>query len=178
MTNSVGTPLKDGLIFVNSALIGCGLREKIRIIASGKIFSAFHLIRTIALGADSVNSARGMMFALGCIQSRSCNTDKCPTGIATQDPARSNALIVSDKCQRVANFHKETVHNLMELLAAAGLDDLSQLTPAHINRRISGTEIKTYQELYPNISAGCLRDNDEIPVNWQQDWANANSQAW
>ena len=178
MTNSVGTPLKDALIFVNSSLIGCGLRGKIRIIASGKIFSAFHLIRTLALGADTVNSARGMMFALGCIQSRSCNTDKCPTGIATQDPSRSGALIVNDKSQRVANFHKETVHNLMELLAAAGLDDLSQLTPAHINRRISGTDIKTYEELYPNICENCLKDASNIPVDWQRDWERANVSSW
>ncbi|MCF6195011.1 MAG: glutamate synthase-related protein, partial [Kangiellaceae bacterium] len=178
MTNSVGTPLKDALIFVNSSLIGCGLRDKIKIIASGKIFSAFHLIRTLALGADTVNSARGMMFALGCIQSRSCNTDKCPTGIATQDPSRSGALIVSDKSQRVANFHKETVHNLMELLAAAGLDDLSQLTPEHINRRISGTDIKTYEELYPNICENCLKDTANIPADWQRDWERATASSW
>jgi len=178
MTNSVGTPLKDALIFVNSSLKGCGLRDKIRIIAAGKIFSAFHLIRTLALGADTVNSARGMMFALGCIQSRSCNTDKCPTGIATQAPSRSGALIVSDKSQRVANFHKETVHNLMELLAAAGLDDLSQLTPAHINRRISGTNTRTYAELYPNIGPNCLKEGSNIPADWQRDWVKACSNSW
>ncbi len=178
MTNSVGTPLRDALIFVNSALIGCGLRGKIRIIASGKIFSAFHLLRIIALGADTVNSARGMMFALGCIQSRSCNTDKCPTGIATQDPSRIKALVVSDKGQRVANFQKETVHNLVELLSAAGLNDLSELKPEHINRRVSGTIVKTYKELYPNICENCLKDNVNIPVDWQQDWSDAIGTEW
>ncbi|MGB0496274.1 MAG: FMN-binding glutamate synthase family protein [Kangiellaceae bacterium] len=178
MTNSVGSPLRDALIFVNSALIGCGLRDKIRIIASGKVFSAFHLLRIIALGADTVNSARGMMFALGCIQSRSCNTDKCPTGIATQDPSRNKALVVSDKAQRVANFHKETVHNLVELLAAAGLDDLSELRPEHINRRVSGTVVKTYRDLYPNIGLNCLKDNQNIPEDWLQDWKEAEVNAW
>jgi glutamate synthase domain-containing protein 2 len=87
MTNSVGTPLRDALIFVDHALVGVELRDRIRIVASGKFFSAFHMLRVIALGADTVNSARGMVFALGCIQSRSCNTDHCPTGIATQNPA-------------------------------------------------------------------------------------------
>jgi len=178
MTNSVGTPLRDALIFVNSALIGCGLRDKIRIIASGKIFSAFHLLRIIALGADTANSARGMMFALGCIQSRSCNTDKCPTGVATQNPSRYKALVVSDKGQRVANFQKETVHNLVELLAAAGLDHLSELKPEHINRRVSGTLVKTYRELYPNIGEHCLRKNINVPDDWQQDWNEAKADRW
>ncbi|MFT6732901.1 MAG: glutamate synthase domain-containing protein 2 [Polaribacter sp.] len=178
MTNSVGTPLRDALIFVNSALIGCGLRDKIRIIASGKIFSAFHLLRIIALGADTANSARGMMFALGCIQSRSCNTDKCPTGIATQNPSRNKALVVSDKGQRVANFQKETVHNLVELLAAAGLNHVSELKPEHINRRVSGTLVKTYQELYPNIGPSCLKENIDVPNDWQQDWNDAKADRW
>ncbi len=175
MTNSVGTPLRDALIFVNSALIGIGLRDKIRIVASGKIFSAFHLLRIIALGADTVNSARGMMFALGCIQSRSCNTDHCPTGIATQNPSRYNALDVTDKGQRVANFQHEMIHNLVELLAAAGLETLEQLEPKHIHSRISGTNVKTYQQLYPCIPNGCLLSESGIPSNWQQDWAMANS---
>ncbi len=178
MTNSVGTPLRDALIFVNRALLGIGLRDKIRIIASGKIFSAFHLLRIIALGADSVNSARGMMFALGCIQSRACNTDNCPTGVATQNPARYKALDVEDKARRVANFQRETIHNLMELLAGAGLDNLQQLRPEHINRRVKGTEIKTYKQLYPHISNGCLLEADSIPENWREVWQLARPDQW
>ncbi len=178
MTNSVGTPLRDALIFVNSALIGIGLRDKIRIIASGKIFSAFHLLRMIALGADTVNSARGMMFALGCIQSRSCNTDHCPTGIATQNPSRYKALDVTDKGQRVANFHHEMIHNLVELLAAAGLEKLQQLEPKHIHSRINGSVVKTYQELYPCISERCLVCDSAIPSDLNADWAAAQSDNW
>ncbi len=178
MTNSVGTPLRDALIFVNSALKGIGLRSKIRIIASGKIFSAFHLLRIIALGADTVNSARGMMFALGCIQSRSCNTDHCPTGIATQHPTRNNALDVKDKSRRVANFHHEMIHNLVELLAASGLEDLTQLEPGHIHRRVSGTVVKTYSDLYPSISDQCLLTEDGIPASWEKDWKIADSKRW
>jgi len=178
MTNSVGTPLRDALIFVNSALIGFGLRDKIRIIASAKIFSAFHMLRMIALGADTINSARGMMFALGCIQSRTCNTDNCPTGVATQNPARYLALDIEDKSQRVANFHKETVHNLTELLAASGLKSLDQLRPKHINRRVNGTVVQTYQQLYPLIEEHCLLDSDSIPQNWKEDWVLASAQHW
>ncbi len=178
MTNSVGTPLRDALVFVNQALIGIGLRDQVRIIASGKIFSAFHLLRVLALGADAANSARGMMMALGCIQARSCNTDHCPTGIATQNPARSKGLVVSDKAQRVANFHQATVNNLVELLGAAGLDDLDQLEPKHINRRVEGTNVKTYAQLYPRIEANSLLDDEKLPEEWREDWLVANAQNW
>lgn len=178
MTNSVGTPLRDALIFVNQALIGIGLRDKVRIIASGKIFSAFHVLRAIALGADTVNSGRGMMMALGCIQSRSCNTDNCPTGIATQNAARGAGLVVSDKATRVANFQKTTVENLVELLAVAGLESLDQLEPKHINHRIQGTEIKNYAQMYPAMAAECLLDESTIPASWRDDWDAADPSHW
>ena len=178
MTNSVGTPLKDALLFVNQALVGIGLRNKIRIIASGKILSAFHLLRVIALGADTANSARGMMMALGCIQSRSCNTDHCPTGIATQNPARANGLVVSDKGVRVATFHQATIENLVELLAAAGLDSLEQLEPKHINHRVAGTNIKTYEQMYPRIEDGCLLNEASIPEDWKYDWQSASASSF
>jgi len=178
MTNSLGTPLRDALVFVNQALIGVGLRDQVRIIASGKIFSAFHLLRVIALGADTANSARGMMMALGCIQARSCNTDHCPTGIATTNPARAKGLVVSDKAKRVANYHRATIENLGELLAAAGLDSLSELEPRHINRRVQGTDIRTYQQLYPRIAPGCLLNDDAIPDDWREDWESARSDRW
>lgn len=178
LTNSVGTPLRDALIFVNRALIGIGLRDRVRIIASGKIFSAFHLLRAVALGADTVNSARGMMFALGCVQSRSCNTDHCPTGIATQNPARNKALVVEDKAGRVANFHREMIKNLVELLAVCGLDSLEELEPGHINQRVKGTVIKNYAELYPVITSCCLLTEADRPDNWQKDWEMASAERW
>ena len=178
MTNSVGTPIRDALVFVNSALIGVGLRDKMRIIASGKMFSAFHVLRAIALGADTVNSARGMMLSLGCIQSRTCNTDHCPTGIATQNPSRNKAIVVSDKSLRVANFHRETMINLVELVGAAGLDGIDQLKPKHINRRIEGTNVKSYAQLFPCISENCLLDETKVPEDWKDDWNEANAEAW
>ena len=178
MTNSVGTPLRDALIFVSSALLGIGVRDKVRIIASGKMFSAFHILRTLALGADTVNSARGFMFSLGCIQARTCNSDECPTGIATQNPSRNKAIVVTNKAQRVANFQRETVTNLMELIGAAGLDNIEQLEPKHINRRVEGNNVKNYAELYPSISDGCLLNDDSIPEGWKGDWNAANATSW
>ncbi len=178
MTNSIGTPLRDALVFVNQALIGIGLRDQIRIIASGKVFSAFHLLRIIALGADTVNSARGMMLALGCIQSRTCNTDHCPTGIATQNPERAKGLVVSDKAPRVANYHRATIENLVELLGTAGLGSLEELEPKHINRRVEGTTIKSYAQLYPTIETGCLLNESSIPEDWKEDWQSAEPNHW
>ena len=177
-TNSVGTPLKDALIIVNNALIGCGLRDDIKVIAAGKIISAFHLIKALALGADTVNSARGMMFALGCIQSRACNTDHCPTGIATQDPARVVGLVVSDKAQRVARYHGQMMKNLAELLAAAGLNSLVELKPRHIMHRLQGTIVKSYEEMFPTIATGALLDDATRPESWSSDWHAAQVNRW
>lgn len=178
MTNSVGTPLRDALIFVNSALRGINVRDKVRIIASGKMFSAFHILRTIALGADTVNSARGFMLSLGCIQARTCNSDHCPTGIATQNPSRNKAIVVTEKSQRVANFHRETVTNLVELIGAAGLNSIEELEPRHIQRRVQGTDIKSYADLYPFVEHGCLLDSATIPDGWERDWSLAKANAW
>ncbi len=178
MTNSVGTPIRDALIFVNRALIGTGLRDDIRIIAAGKMFSAFHILRALALGADTVNAARAFMLALGCIQSRSCNTDHCPTGIATQNESRNKGLVVTDKAQRVAHYHAETVANLAELVAAAGLDSLEALGPEHINRRVQGTDVRTYAQLYPLIAPNSLLDGSALPDHWENDWKLANAATW
>ncbi len=178
LTNSVGTPLRDALSFVHNALTGIGLRNEIKLIASGKILSAFHLLRVLALGADAVNSARGMMFALGCIQSRQCNANTCPIGIATQDPSRYKQLNIQDKAKRVANYQHTTVHSLMELVTSMGLNHPSQVKPCHIQRRVNGADIKTYSELYDWIDTGCLLDESRIPDNWKQDWALARADSW
>jgi glutamate synthase domain-containing protein 2 len=177
-TNSVGTPLKDALIIVNNALIGAGLRDDIKVIAAGKIISAFHLIKALALGADAVNSARGMMFALGCIQSRACNTDHCPTGIATQDPARVVALDVKDKAKRVARYHHQMMKNLAELLGAAGVKSLAELKPSHIMHRVQGTNVKSYEEMFPTLEAGALLIDEQRPQSWESDWQAANADRW
>jgi len=152
----LGMPLREGLNFVHNALIGINARDRIRIGASGKIISAFDIARVMALGADWCNSARGFMFALGCIQSQSCHTDRCPTGVSTQDRTRQRALVVPDKADRVHNFHRATLESLAELTAAAGLDHPNQFLPAHFSRRVSPHEVKSFAELYPTLQPGEL----------------------
>ena len=155
-SNSVGMPLRDALVFVIDVLNGFDLKKNIKVIASGKTFTGFHLVKNLALGADICNSARGMMTALGCVQSLICHTNECPTGIATQNPGLAKGLVVADKATRIARFHKETVHAAFDLISSAGLADPNQLNRSHIFRRVSEMEIKRYDEIYPNLSVGCL----------------------
>ena len=147
-TDHIGVPLREGLLFVHNTLVGLNLRDKIKVGASGKIVSAFDIASVLATGADWANSARGFMFAIGCIQSQSCHTNKCPTGVATQDPLRQRALVVPDKAERVRNFHRNTLKGLAEMLAAAGLEHPSQLEAKHLVRRITDTEIRLFSQLH------------------------------
>lgn len=174
-SNSVGMPLMDAIAFVSDCLIGFDLKRRVKIIASGKVFTGFHLVKRLSLGADLCNSARGMMLAMGCIQSRQCNKDTCPTGITTQNPALVQGLVVADKITRVANFHAQTVHSVAELIAAAGLSDTKELNRSHIFRRTSQTEIRRYDEIYPPISQGCLL-TESIPEAFRRDSQLANAQ--
>ncbi|MBN8487747.1 MAG: FMN-binding glutamate synthase family protein [Burkholderiales bacterium] len=141
-TDHVGTPLQEGLLLVHNTLVGLNLRERIRIGASGKIVSAFDIARAMALGADFCNSARGFMFALGCIQAQTCHSGECPTGVTTQDPWRQRALVVPDKTERVAQFHANTLHALKELVQAAGLSHPGQIRASHIVRRVDGDQVR------------------------------------
>jgi glutamate synthase domain-containing protein 2 len=155
-SNAVGMPLREGVAFVYDVLTGFNLKKHIKIIASGKISSGFDLVKNIALGADLCNSARGMMFALGCIQALECNSNTCPTGVATQDESLMKGLVVEDKKVRVFNFHRLTVQSAIELLGAAGLKHPYQLTRAYINRRISPNVMQSYMETFPYIPEGSL----------------------
>jgi len=155
-SDSVGTPLEDALVFVHNALVGFNVRDKIRLIVSGKITTGFDIISKLALGADMCNSARGMMFALGCIQALQCHANTCPTGVATQNPELVKGLVVEHKWQRVKNFHEATLHNFLELLGAAGLSTPYELKPYHIQRRISATEVRNLSEIYEYIEPGVL----------------------
>jgi glutamate synthase domain-containing protein 2 len=152
----VGMPLQEGLLMVHNTLVGAGLRDRVKIGASGKIITAFDVARTLALGADWCNSARGFMFALGCIQSQSCHTDRCPTGVATQNPIRQRALVVPDKADRVYRFHQSTLHALQELVQAAGLPHADALRPHHIVRRINDHEVRLLSELLKYLEPGDL----------------------
>lgn len=149
----VGTPLREGLRLVHNTLVGIGLRQHIKIGAAGKIISAFDIARALSLGADWCNAGRGFMFAVGCIQAQACHTDKCPTGVATQDPRRAKALVVQDKAQRVFHYHRNTMKALGELVGAAGLSHPNQLQAHHIARRISPTEVRLLSGIYPEMQA-------------------------
>jgi glutamate synthase domain-containing protein 2 len=173
----VGVPLRDGLTFAHHALIGAGLRDRIRLGASGKVATAFDMARALALGADWCNAARAFMFALGCIQSLSCHTDHCPTGVATQDPMRQRALLVPDKATRVAQFHAATLEALGELVAAAGLDHPSQLRPEHFARRVSPHEVRSFAALYPAPEPGDLLRGTQDP-RFRDAWEMADPQSF
>ena len=156
LTNHMGIPLNEGLRFVHNTLIGAGIRDKIKLGASGKIISAFDIAHVMALGADWVNSARGFMFAIGCIQAQSCHTNQCPVGVATQDTQRQKAINVETKSQRVASFHKNTLHALAEMLASAGLQHPQDIRAHHLSQRINEHEIKNYAQIYFSLQPGEL----------------------
>ena len=172
----IGIPMREGLVFVRNALIGINARDRIRIGCSGKIINGFDMARAMALGADWCNAARGFMFSLGCIQSLSCHTDRCPTGVTTQDPTRARALVVADKTERVRNFHASMLHALAELVAAAGLEHPQEFMPEHFSRRVSVHESMTFAELYPSLKRGELLTGAH-DKRWGEMWdmARANS---
>ncbi len=152
----VGVPLQEGLLLVHNTLVGIGLRKRIKLGASGKIITAFDIARTLAIGADWVNSARGFMFAVGCIQAQTCHTGRCPTGVATQDAARQRALVVPDKAERVYHYHRNTLHALKELVQAAGLQHPSELRPHHVVQRVANHEVRLLSQLLTNLIPGAL----------------------
>jgi glutamate synthase domain-containing protein 2 len=168
-SDSLGMPLRDGLTFAVDTLIGFGLKKDIRVIAAGKVSCGFDLARAFAMGADACYSARAMMMAVGCIQALECHTNKCPTGVATQDKKLSSALHVPDKSERVYNFHHKTVHALVELMAASGLKSTAEIKRKHIFRRISQSVVKRYDQLYPEMPEGCLLNSDTIPEIYRQE---------
>ena len=168
----MGMPLREGLNFVHNALIGVGLRDRISLGASGQIVTAFDMARAMALGADWCNSARAFMFAVGCIQSQSCHTDRCPVGVATQDAARQRAIVVPDKAERVRNFHRATLMSLAELVAAAGLDHPLQFKLDHFSRRITAREVVSFAELYPQLDEGVLMTGT-ADARFRDAWAMA-----
>lgn len=176
-SNSIGTPLYEGLAFVRYCLVGIGLKQHIRIIASGKITGGITMAKIIALGADMCNSARGMLFSLGCIQSRNCNNNHCPTGITTQDPKRTFALNVDDKAPRVASFHATTLKTFLEVLGAAGAHAVNDMKPAHICRRTGITVFHTYANLYPYCASGDLLEGKATDT-FNRLWADASADCY
>jgi glutamate synthase domain-containing protein 2 len=173
----LGMPMREGVNFVHNALIGINARERIRIGAAGKVATAFDMARAMAIGADWCNSARGFMFSLGCIQSLSCHTDRCPTGVTTQDPSRARALVVPHKIDRVYNYHHATLHALAELVAAAGLEHPRELRPIHFSQRTSTTVVQSFAQLYPSLRPGELIDGT-VDRRFRDAWAMARTETF
>ncbi|MEY4449589.1 MAG: Glutamate synthase large chain [Pseudomonadota bacterium] len=177
-TDHMGMPLLDGLHLVHNTLVGLNFRKDIRLGASGKIINGFDVMRTVALGADWCNSARGFMFALGCIQAQTCHTGNCPTGVATQDPKRQIALVVPTKADRVQNFHHETLESVREMLQATGLQRPSDLSLKHIMRRVSALEVQNLSSLMPGLTEGALLNGQPLEGLYQQYWQDASANSF
>ena len=175
--NHVGTPLRGGLTFVQNALVGSGLRDRIKLGASGKIVSAFDMIAAMAMGADWCNSARGFMFAVGCIQSLSCHTNRCPVGVATQDKNRQRALVVTDKAERVYQFHKNTIEALSEIIGAAGLSHPAEIEHKHFYVRLRGLVPTSADKSTIWLAPGSLLDGS-APDDYQEYWAAADARSF
>ena len=174
--DNVGTPLTEGLMMVHNALVGVGLRDRIRIGASGKIATGTDVVKRLAIGADYTNAARAMMMAVGCIQSQRCHTNTCPVGVATQDPRRARALDVPDKTERVRRYQSAVVKEAMRVMASMGVGEPAQLTPHMLMRRVTAGRISSYAELYHWLEPGELLGGP--PDFWAADWARANPDAF
>lgn len=177
-SNFVGEPLESALVFAHNALVGCNLRDKIRLICAGKILTGFDMVLHTALGADICNSARGMMMALGCVQSRQCNRNTCPTGITTQNERLQYGLVVADKKMRVANYHRNTLASYLEIIGAMGLRNPSEIKPWYLKRRIDETKIQALDEIFHFIQPGELLGKEDLPKDFRDNWLRANPHAF
>jgi glutamate synthase domain-containing protein 2 len=167
----IGTPLREGLLFARNVLNGTDLKQHVKLAAAGKITTGFRMASNMALGADFCYSARGFMFALGCLQSQSCHTGGCPTGVATQDPWRQRALDVDDKAERVYNFHRHTIDALSNILAAVGVENSQQLRPEHLFHRSYQNGAEDWRKHYSWLEAGELLADGESNLIYRKDWA-------
>jgi glutamate synthase domain-containing protein 2 len=172
-SDHVGMPLRDALAFVYDALNGFGIKDQIKIIASGKVITGFDIIRNLSIGADLCNSARGMMFALGCIQALECHANTCPTGVATQNPELMKGLVPEEKSVRVARFQKETVKSAMDLMASAGLAHPDDVTRDVVTTRIDRNKVETFAEIFPELETGCLINENSVPKDFLYFWKKA-----
>ena len=172
-SNRLGTPCIEATYYINEVLIGAGIRDQIRLISAGQTASGFDVLEKIALGADTVNAARAMMIALGCVQAKACNTNECPTGIATQNPSRARAIIVGEKSERVKSYHNSTVHVFFELCGAMGFSNPSDLSPSDLLSRFEGRG-RNFDEIYEPLLENQLH-TDSIPNSYRDDWHKASA---
>lgn len=177
LSDKLGLCINEALPFVHSALVGCDLRQHIRVIASGKVATGFDMVQKLAIGADICNVARPMMFAVGCIQAMRCHTNNCPTGVATQDPKRARALKIDQRAEHVRNYHRGTIDSFIELTGALGASDPDQLTPEHILHRMPNEDARSYAKLYSYLKAGELLQ-PTVPPAFAENWSAANADSF
>jgi glutamate synthase domain-containing protein 2 len=178
LSDSIGMPLREGLIIARNALVGTGLKRRIKLAAAGKVSSGAAIAMNAALGADWCNAARAFMFSLGCVQSMRCHTDTCPTGVATQSAARQRALVVPEKAQRVANFHRATLKALHDMVVAAGLDSPDGFRPWHLRQRINVAEMRQMDEIYPFVEDGALLAGADPKTPLGRWWRDADADSF
>ncbi|OHV03817.1 FMN-binding glutamate synthase family protein [Mycobacterium talmoniae] len=172
----VGVPLTDGLMTVHNALVGTGLRDRIKLGASGKVAGATDVVKRLIQGADYTNAARAMMMAVGCIQAQRCHTNTCPVGVATQDPKRARALDIADKSLRVQRYQQATVHQAMQMIASLGAHGPQELSPRMLRKRVAASSVRSYAELYEWLRPGQLLA--EPPESWLDDWSAASADSF
>jgi glutamate synthase domain-containing protein 2 len=177
-SDHIGMPMREGLLFVHNVLVGAGLRDRVKIGVAGKLISAFDVATVLAIGADWTNAARGFMFALGCIQSMNCHTNRCPTGVATQDLSRQRALVVPDKAERVRRFHARTVGALADMLAAAGLSHPDELRPHHVAHRITSTELRQFDQIHTYLKPSELLAGAYAHPYFHENWKRAQASSF
>lgn len=161
LADHVGMPLTEGLVVVRNALVGTGLRDKVKLAASGKVYSAATLARNLAIGADWCNAARAFMFSIGCIQAQRCNLDTCPTGVTTQDPARQRGLVVDVQAERAVRFHHRTMDALTDIVGGAGFTHPRELQPYHLVHRIGATDSSWIDRIYRFLPENALLEAPE-----------------
>ncbi len=173
-TNRIGVPLEPALVFVHNSLVGINVRDKVTVICSGKVVTGYDLVEKIALGADIVNSARGMMLSIGCIQSKQCDANTCPTGVATQNKRLQRGLNVDDKKHRAANYHSNTLKSFLEIVGAMGLSNPTELKPEYLLRHVGIGKVKSLDEIYSYLEPGQLF-TDDLPPRYKTNWAKASA---
>jgi hypothetical protein len=177
LSDKLGLCINEALPFVHSALVGCDLRQHIRVIASGKVATGFDMVHKLAIGADICNVARPMMFAVGCIQAMRCHTNNYPTGVATQDPRRARALKIDQRAEHVCNYHRATIDSFIELTGALGASHPDQLTPERIMHRMPNEDARSYAQLYSYLEAGALLQST-VPTAFAEHWSAANADSF
>lgn len=151
LVDSVGLPIKSALPIVDAALRRHGVRDRVKIVASGKLFSPDKVALALAMGADLVNIARAFMISVGCIQARICHSNACPVGVATTDPNLQKALVIDEKKYRVANYIITLRKGLFRISAAAGLDSPVHFQRKHIVYKDDKGEVYSLEDIYQSI---------------------------